>query len=131
MEFNWSDYLKFALALVFVLSLIALLVVIARRFGLGNAGPTRGNKKRRLYIVEILPVDAKRRLILFRRDDTEHLVLLGPEKDCVIERGIASATPHSAPAPQEEPGPEKAEPGGLSPIAPSATMLRAAREDRP
>ncbi len=127
MEFNWSDYMKFALALVFVLSLIGLLVVVARRFGMGNAGPTRGGKKRRLSIVEILPVDAKRRLVLFRRDGTEHLVLLGPEKDSVIERGIM---PAASPIPQAGlTEPEKTEPGDLS--IPSATTLRAAREDRP
>mgnify|MGYP000093119264 CR=1 FL=1 len=127
MEFNWSDYLKFALALVFVLSLIGLMVALARRFGMGNASPTRGGRKRRLSIVEVLPVDAKRRLVLFRRDDTEHLVLLGPDKDSVIEQGITSVMPHPVP---NAPDPGTTGPGDDLAI-PSAATLRAAREDRP
>ena len=35
-----------------------------------------------------MTVDAKHRAILIRRDDTEHLVLLGPATDLVIETGI-------------------------------------------
>ena len=44
--------------------------------------------ERRLQIVEAMTVDAKHRAILIRRDDTEHLVLLGPTADVVIETGI-------------------------------------------
>ena len=39
-------------------------------------------------MVEVLSVDAKRRLVLLRRDAKEHLVLLGVAGDVVIETGI-------------------------------------------
>jgi flagellar protein FliO/FliZ len=35
-------------------------------------------------------VDAKRRLVLVRRDDREHLLLLGATQDVVVESGIAA-----------------------------------------
>ncbi len=93
MEFGGS--LKFLLALVFVLGLIGLLATLARRMGLGF--PTAALKKiknRRLSVVEVTPVDGRRRLVLVRRDDTEHLILLGPSSELVIERGIpAGGTP--------------------------------------
>ena len=39
-------------------------------------------------MLEVLAIDGKRRLVLVRRDDTEHLLLIGGEADLVIERGI-------------------------------------------
>ncbi|MFO1153850.1 MAG: flagellar biosynthetic protein FliO [Rhodospirillales bacterium] len=80
-----ATYLQFALALVFVVALIGGLAVVARRFGLGGVAPA--GKARRLAIVEVLAVDNRRRLVLIRRDHSEHLVLLGPSGDTVIETG--------------------------------------------
>ncbi len=36
-----------------------------------------------------MSVDAKRRLVLIRRDDQEHLVLLGVNRDLVVESNVA------------------------------------------
>ncbi len=88
MEF--SAYFRFVAALVFVLGMIGVLALVARRFIPGARNINRRNKERRLSIVEVVPVDTKRRLVLFKRDDTEHLVLLGPAGDCVIERNIGT-----------------------------------------
>ena len=41
-------------------------------------------------MIESAPLDGKRRLVLIRRDDTEHLVLIGAETALVIESGIAA-----------------------------------------
>ena len=88
MELELGDYLKFVVALIFVLALIAGLTTLARRFGYGFRTPIRGGKQRRLDVIEILPLDAKRRLVLVRRDDIEHLLLLGPGSDLIVEGGI-------------------------------------------
>ena len=85
-----ATYFKFFLALLFVLGLILLMAYLARRFGLMarvtiNSSET---KDKRLNIVEILPIDAKRRLLLIRRDDVEHLLMTGSESDLVIEQNI-------------------------------------------
>jgi flagellar protein FliO/FliZ len=42
-------------------------------------------------VVEIASVDAKRKLVLVRRDATEHLVLLGPTSDLIVERAIGAS----------------------------------------
>ncbi len=89
-------YFRFLLALLFVLGLIGLLAVIARRFGLGYRVRTRPGQPRRLALVEVMPLDAKRRLVLVRRDEVEHLLLLGQGTDTVIEAGIASGSLFSA-----------------------------------
>ena len=85
MEFE--SYFRFFLALVFVLALIGALTALARRYGLGYRTATRRGKGRRLSIVEAIPIDSKRRLVLLRRDATEHLVLLGGGSDLLIESG--------------------------------------------
>ncbi len=86
MEFE--GYIRFLLALVFVLALIGILTAVARRFGFGYRTATKGAKARRLSIVEVMPVDAKRRLVLLRRDSTDHLILLGNGPDLLLEGGI-------------------------------------------
>lgn len=82
-------YMQFVLALVFVLALIGVLAVLARRFGLGYATPAKGSRRRRLSVSEIVPLDAKRKLVLLRRDSIEHLVILGPTSETVVETAIA------------------------------------------
>lgn len=85
-------YLRFILALVFVLALIGGLAWAVRRFNLVRGAVRPMGGPRRLEIVEIAPLDAKRRLALIRRDDTEHLILLGPASEIVVETGIAGET---------------------------------------
>ncbi|PCI45776.1 MAG: hypothetical protein COB49_09640 [Alphaproteobacteria bacterium] len=89
-----SSYFQFIMALLFVLALILLFAYGAKKFGLMarvtiNSAKTRD---KRLDIVEILPIDARRKLMLIRRDDVEHLVILGTDRDIVIERNIRLKT---------------------------------------
>ena len=93
MDLGFGMYFQFAVALVFVLALIGILALVGRKFGLGYRIPPRNGRAKRLGIVEIMPLDAKRRLVLIRRDDTEHLIVLGPTSETVVERGIPTAEP--------------------------------------
>lgn len=58
----------------------------------------------RIGVIEYANVDGRRKLLLIRRDDVEHLVMTGGPVDVVIETGIgerkvrASETPPSVPA---------------------------------
>lgn len=82
-----ASYLQFALALIFVIGLILALGWLARRAGMGMPILAKG-RRRRLAIVEMLPVDPRRRLVLVRRDGVEHLLLIGGVTDLCVERGI-------------------------------------------
>ena len=102
MEIGAVDYMKFVFALLFVLGLIGGLAVLGKRLGMGHRGPIGRGQSKRLRIVETMPLDAKRRVILISRDDKEHLLLLGNSEEKVIEGDIASAEargPQSPPAP--------------------------------
>ncbi|MBP2549374.1 flagellar biogenesis protein FliO [Neorhizobium galegae] len=73
------------------LGLVLLVVVLwlLRR----RSGPSpflRGGKNRqpRLQVLDAAAVDARRRIVLVRRDDVEHLVMIGGPTDVVIESGI-------------------------------------------
>lgn len=95
MEFG--QIFRFLVALVFVLGLIGALTIVAKRAGFTPRAtrPTSGARKR-LSIVEVMVVDAKRRLVLVRRDDREHLILLGADRDLLVESNVASpAEPQS------------------------------------
>ena len=85
-----SAYFRFVAALLFVLGIIGVFALLARRFVPGARNINRRGVKRRLAVVEVVPVDTKRRLVLLKRDDTEHLVMLGPNGDTVIERNIGT-----------------------------------------
>ena len=112
MEF--TGYLRFIFALVFVIGLIGALAVMARRFGFGfPSGPGAG-KQRRLGIVEALTLDGKRRLVLIRRDGVEYLVLLGAASETIVEGPMAV---------QARPAPSNASsnaPGAPPPLLPSS-----------
>jgi len=87
------DYARFAFALIAVIGLIGLAALAARRMGFAPGAPQRG-VTRRLQVVETLALDARRRIVLIRRDGQEHLLLLGGDRETVIEAGLdAPAVP--------------------------------------
>ncbi len=83
------DYFRFAAALIFVLGLIGGLAFVTQRFKLverwSNLSP---GGDRRLKVIESLALDPRRRLIIIRRDDTEHLLVLGANGETVVETDI-------------------------------------------
>lgn len=83
-----DDYLKFFFALLFVLCLMGGLAYVLKRFGLAGDRLVPANQ-RRLKIIESLSLDMRHKAILLRRDDTEHLVILGPSGETVVETNIA------------------------------------------
>lgn len=85
-----STIIQFVFALGFVIALLALFAYGAKRLGFIAKVTINSDKRKdkRLNIVEIMPVDAKRRLILIRRDNKEHLIMLGTERDLLIEQNI-------------------------------------------
>jgi flagellar protein FliO/FliZ len=88
MEFD--TYLRFILVLIFVLGLVFALGWVLKRSGI--SGSAVAGKGRRLGIVETAFLGPKHRLVLVRRDDVEHLVLIGPSSSEVVESGITGAT---------------------------------------
>jgi len=61
---------------------------VARRLGFGYRVASRGKRSRRLSVVEVIPLDARRRLALVRRDQVEYLVLMGATSDLLLDRAI-------------------------------------------
>jgi hypothetical protein len=59
----------------------------------------------RLGVIEQASVDARRRLVLLRRDDVEHLIMTGGPIDVVIETGIKPQAHEAATQPTAEPAP--------------------------
>ena len=86
-----NQYFYVFLALVFVLALIGILALAARRFGFAPQAIGGAGRQRRLSVVEVMPLDAKRRLVLVKRDAVEHLVLLGAASELVVEAAIPAA----------------------------------------
>ncbi len=75
-------------ALILVLGLVWLVSLLLRKYGnIGMPVATRGEKKR-LKIVDALVVGPKHKLVLVQRDNTEHLLLIGPERDIIVESDI-------------------------------------------
>lgn len=59
--------------------------------GFGGSGTIFGPKtEKRLDVVDQTSLDARRRLVLIRRDNVEHLIMTGGPVDVVIETGIGA-----------------------------------------
>ena len=73
-----ADFARAFFALAITLGLVGLAAFIARRFGPEwLVRLQRPKAERRLAIIESLPLDPARRLVLVRLDSTERLLLLG------------------------------------------------------
>jgi flagellar protein FliO/FliZ len=82
-----SQFLRLLAALGFVLALMGLLAFILKKIGIGGISAVPGTKKR-LKIIEAMPLDARRRLVLIQRDNKQHLVILGANSETVVETDI-------------------------------------------
>jgi flagellar protein FliO/FliZ len=105
---------KVLLFLIIVLALLALAFWLVRRFSGGRLGgaATRGRQPR-LAVIDQAAVDGRRRLVLIRRDNVEHLLIIGGPTDVVVEQNILRAA-----TAQREAAP-------LRPAAASDTLPRA------
>jgi flagellar protein FliO/FliZ len=94
-----QNYVTAVLVLILVIGMILGLAQLLKRFGLGDGARIMG-RRRRLVMVESTSLDGRHRVVLLRRDDVEHLVLVGPNTSQVIERGIpASPLPDESTSP--------------------------------
>ena len=103
--------LTFFFAFVAVLALIGLAAWLVRRFA-GNRLGTNTNRGRmpRLAVIDAAAVDGRRRLVLVRRDNVEHLLMIGGPTDIVVEPNIVRAMPGREQLPQRPAGVAAAEP---------------------
>jgi hypothetical protein len=86
---------------VAVLALIGLAAWLVRRFA-GNRLGANTNRGRmpRLAVIDAAAVDGRRRLVLVRRDNIEHLLMIGGPTDIVVESNIVRAMPGRDQLPQ-------------------------------
>jgi flagellar protein FliO/FliZ len=84
--------LRFVFAFIVVLGLIALTTWLVRRFGGDRLGAAAARGRQpRLAVIDAAAVDGRRRLILIRRDNVEHLLMIGGPTDLVVEPNIVRA----------------------------------------
>jgi flagellar protein FliO/FliZ len=88
---EWMELFRAILALVLVLGLIGAAAWAARRFAPTMLLAAKPKAQRSLGVIETLSLDARHRLVLVRRDDRRHLLLIGPGQSLVVEQSIAEA----------------------------------------
>ncbi len=112
--------LTFFFAFVAVLALIGVAAWLVRRFA-GNRLGTNTNRGRmpRLAVIDAAAVDGRRRLVLVRRDNIEHLLMIGGPTDIVVEPNIVRAMPGREQLPQR-PGVGAEPPPRVAPLPDAA-----------
>lgn len=86
-------YLRPFIALFAVVLLISAVAWLVKRLGIADKFTGAAVKGRHLSVEEVLMLDTKRRLVLVRRGDTGHLLLLGTHTDIIVETGITLTAP--------------------------------------
>src|SRR5438270_2636772 len=90
--FGENRTLAFVLAAVCLLIGVALVFVLFRIvFGRGIKLPAGRSRQQRLGIVDAFEIDRQRQLVIVRRDNVEHLIMIGGPNDVVVESSIIRA----------------------------------------
>jgi hypothetical protein len=100
-----SQMLWIFFAILIVLALIGALAYMLRRFaGRGIGSSNSRGRMPRLAVIDAAAVDGRRRLVLVRRDNVEHLLMIGGPSDIVVESNIVrSSSPRDAAASSRQP----------------------------
>lgn len=88
---NLPQAVKFLIAFAIISMLLVLFALVLRRLTGGRLtlSADRGRARQpRLGIVDVYDLDRQRQLILLRRDNVEHLLLVGGPNDVVVETNI-------------------------------------------
>ncbi|MEO1207165.1 MAG: hypothetical protein AAFV45_12630 [Pseudomonadota bacterium] len=89
-----GDVLFYLLLAIVVAASVVLIAVLLRGFlPQQSSAATKmfGPKpEKRLEVMDQATLDGRRKLVLLRRDDKEHLLMIGGPVDVVIETGIVS-----------------------------------------
>ena len=120
--------LTFLFAFIAVLALIGVAAWVVRRFANNRLGAnTQRGRMPRLAVIDAAAVDGRRRLVLVRRDNVEHLLMIGGPSDIVVEPNIVRAMPNRD---QMAPRPAVGEqPPRIAPLPDAAWSEEAARAD--
>lgn len=87
---------NFVIAFVVVLLLIGAATWLVRRFGATRLDPAARGRQPRLAVVDAAAIDGRRKLVIIRRDNAEHLLMIGGPTDVVVETNIVRAGPLAA-----------------------------------
>lgn len=88
---NLPPAVKYLIAFAIIFMLLALFALVLRRLTgakLTLSGDRGRARQPRLGIVDVYDLDRHRQLILLRRDNVEHLLLVGGPNDVVVETNI-------------------------------------------
>jgi len=129
----------FLIAFVLILKIVEIAVDLRRRIPRGSRA-----RQLRLGFVETFDLDGERQLLLVRRDNVEHLLLIGGPNDVLVESGIVRVEPREgreprnargaetstavAPPPPFIPAPAAAEPPSAIPAPPPFSIPAPAPE---
>jgi hypothetical protein len=121
-----------AVAAVIALFVLLLLWRLIRGGGASGTYVAGGrNRKARLAVMDATAIDNYRRLVLVRRDDVEHLLLIGGSADVVVESNIRLGGPATRVAPVHEPLYDQPEPEPAPVPAPPPPVMRPTPPPRP
>jgi hypothetical protein len=130
--FDLSTGQKWIIAFAVILALLALLGLFARQIKGGRLrvrGQGGGRARQpRLGVVDIHDLDRQRQLVLIRRDNVEHLIMIGGVSDIVVETNILRSGGRAATAlPTETQAPER--PGAFETLSPAEAARQDVRQD--
>ncbi|EFH34875.1 flagellar biosynthetic protein FliO, partial [Brucella abortus] len=83
-----ANIVGFVLIFAIILGGIFVVLGIIRRFSGGTFVSSGRMRQPRLSVMDAAAVDSRRKLVLIRRDDVEHLLLIGGPTDVVVEQNI-------------------------------------------
>lgn len=115
---SYASALMWTVAALVLLLILLVLIRIVRSFTFGTFVAGGRNRRPRLAVTDATAVDSHRRLVLVRRDDVEHLILIGGPSDVVIEQNIRQFS--EEPAFEAEEDKSKREPVPIPTPAPAA-----------
>ncbi|TPM36021.1 flagellar biosynthetic protein FliO [Mesorhizobium sp. B2-3-5] len=90
---GYAAALLWTFAALILLVIVLIIIRLVRNLTFGTFVAGGRNRKTRLAVMDATAVDSHRRLVLVRRDDIEHLLLIGGPTDVVVERDIRLAAP--------------------------------------
>lgn len=117
----------FALGIVLVLILLGLWAL--KFFFNATANMSRG-RVRRLTVIDSVQIDPRRKVVILRRDNVEHVIMTGGPQDLVVESGIAVERPGIR-RPAQQPQTAKAAPEAAPLPQPRGAMERLREVGRP